>query len=156
MMILSQNIPIFKQKACPMNIILLFLLLASSVAFSGASNEDLGKIMTGAVVEQGLNMTPLFALAFCIALFFIFIQKKPQKTIQVCGSLVAIVFAVGLVTWILDFMASHAFVFIMLGIGLVFGCLILFMVFSPPSPPKKQNEYDPQKDKNNPFYEGPR
>lgn len=30
--------------------------------------------------------------------FFIFIQKKPQKTIQVCGSLVAIVFAVGLVT----------------------------------------------------------
>ena len=88
--------------------------------------------------------------------FFIFIQKKPQKTIQVCGSLVAIVFAVGLVTWILDFMASHAFVFIMLGAGLVFGCLILFMVYSPPSPPKKQNGYDPQKDKNNPFYEGPR
>ena len=139
-----------------MNIILLFLLLASSFAFSGASNEDLGEIMTGAVVEQGLNMTPLFALAFCIALFFIFIQKKPQKTIQVCGSLVAIVFAIGLVTWILDFMASHAFVFILLGGGLVFGCLILFMVFSPPSPPKKQNEYDPQKDKNNPFYEGPR
>lgn len=53
-------------------------------------------------------------------------------------------------------MASHAFVFILLGVGLVFGCLILFMVFSPPSPPKKQNEYDPQKDKNNPFYEGPR
>ena len=139
-----------------MNKILPFLLLASSFAFSGASNEDLGEIMTGAVVEQGLNMTPLFALAFCIALFFIFIQKKPQKTLQVCGSLVAIVFAVGLVTWILDFMASHAFVFILLGIGLVFGCLILFMVFSPPSPPKKQNEYDPQKDKNNPFYEGPR
>ena len=112
--------------------------------------------MTGAVVEQGLNMTPLFALAFCIALFFIFIQKKPQKTMQVCGSLVALVFAIGLVTWILDFIASHAFVFFLLGAGLVFGCLILFMVFSPPSPPKKQNEYDPQNDKNNPFYEGPR
>jgi hypothetical protein len=139
-----------------MNKILPFLLLASSVAFSGASNEDLGKIMTGAVVEQGLNMTPLFALAFCIALFFIFIQKKSQKTIQVCGSLFALVFAIGLVTWILDFIASHAFVFFLLGAGLVFGCLILFMVFSPPSPPKKQNEYEAQKDKNNPFYEGPR
>ena len=75
--------------------------------------------MTGAVVEQGLNMTPLFALAFCIALFFIFIQKKPQKTMQVCGSLVALVFAIGLVTWILDFIASHAFVFFLLGAGLV-------------------------------------
>lgn len=79
--------------------------------------------------------------------FFIFIQKKTQKTLQVCGSLVAIVFAVGLVTWILDFMASHPFVFILLGIGLVFGCLILFMVFSPPSPPKKQNEYEARRGK---------
>jgi hypothetical protein len=30
------------------------------------------------------------------------------------------------------------------------------MIYSPPSPQKKSDEYDPQEDKSNPFYEDPR
>lgn len=37
---IKKNFNVVGKKACPMNIILLFLLLASSFAFSGASNED--------------------------------------------------------------------------------------------------------------------
>lgn len=112
--------------------------------------------MAEAAVGEGIRMLPLLMLGLAIATFFILIQKQPQLVFRVSGGLFALAVVLGIVTWILDFMASHAFVFILLGVGLVFGCLILFMVFSPPSPPKKQNEYDPQKDKNNPFYEGPR
>lgn len=132
------------------------LLLSSSLAFAIEPSPDLGPIMAEAAVGEGIRMLPLFLLGLAIATFFILIQKQPQLVFRVSGGLFALAVVLGIVTWILDFMAKHAFVFIMLGIGLVFGCLILFMVFSPPSPPKKQNEYDPQKDKNNPFYEGPR
>jgi len=101
-------------------------------------------------------MLPLLVLGLAIATFFILIQKQPQLVFRVSGGLFALAVVLGIVTWVLDFMAKHAFVFILLGVGLVFAVLVAFMIFSPPSPPKQQNDYDPQKDKNNPFYEGPR
>lgn len=132
------------------------LLLSSSFAFAIEPSPDLGPIMTEAAVGEGIRMLPLFLLGLAIASFFILIQKQPQLVFRVSGGIFALAVVLGIVTWVLDFMAKHAFVFILLGVGLVFAVLVVFMIFSPPSPPKKQNEYDPQKDKNNPFYEGPR
>lgn len=132
------------------------LLLSSSFAFAIEPSPDLGPIMTEAAVGEGIRMLPLFLLGLAIASFFILIQKQPQLVFRVSGGIFALAVVLGIVTWVLDFMAKHAFVFILLGVGLVFAVLVVFMIFSPPSPPKKQNEYDPQKGKNNPFYEGPR
>lgn len=132
------------------------LLLFSSLAFAIEPSPNLGPIMAEAAVSQGIRMLSLLVLGLAIATFFILIQKQPQLVFRVSGGLFALAVVLGIVTWVLDFMAKHAFVFILLGVGLVFAVLVAFMIFSPPSPPKRQNDYDPQKDKNNPFYEGPR
>ena len=132
------------------------LLLSSSLAFAIEPSPDLGPIIVDTTVSQGIRMLPLLMLGLAIAAFFILIQKQPQLVFRVSGGLFALAVVLGIVTWVLDFMAKHAFVFILLGVGLVFAVLVAFMIFSPPSPPKQQSDYDPQKDKNNPFYDGPR
>lgn len=132
------------------------LLLASSLASASEAAFNLGRSMADAAIEQWVKMIPLFLLAFGIAVFFSLVRKYPEKAFMGCGGISAIAVLLGLFVWVLDFIAHHIFAFILLAICLVFGFLILFMIYSPPSHPKTRDDYDPQQDKNNPFYEGPR
>ena len=95
-----------------------------------------------------ISMLPLFVLAAGIAVFFALVQKNPQKA--------AIAFILGFFIWVLNFIASHAFIFILLAVALIFIFLICYMVYSPPTPNRPKNESDETLDKDNPFYEGPR
>lgn len=134
----------------------LLLLTVASSAFANDANANLGQVMAAAAVNQWIKMVPLFLLALGIAVFFALVQKYPQKAMIGCSGFCAVGLVLGLVVWFVEFVAAHAFVFLLLAIGLVFAGLIIFMMYSPPSAPQKQDEYDSQKDKNNPFYEGPR
>ena len=132
------------------------LLLASSLASASEVGFDLGRSMANAAIEQWVRMIPLFLFAFGVAVFFSLVRRSPEKALMGCGGFSAVALLLGLLVWVLDFIARHIFAFILLAVCLVFGFLILFMIYSPPSPPKGRDEYDPQQDKNNPFYEGPR
>ena len=132
------------------------LLLASSLASASEAAFNLGRSMADAAIEQWVKMIPLFLLAFGIAVFFSLVRKYPEKAFMGCGGISAIAVLLGLFVWVFDFIAHHVFAFILLAVCLIFGFLIFYMIYSPPSPQKKSDEYDPQDDKNNPFYEGPK
>lgn len=114
------------------------LVIASS-SFAADANGDLGSVMAGAAVGQGINMIPLFVLAVGIAVFFALVQKNPQKAAVGCGTFAAIAVGLALITWLFDFVARHAFIFILLAVGLCLGALILFMVYSPSTSKIKHN-----------------
>lgn len=135
---------------------LLFFLLAASSAFANNPNADLAPLMANTATSQMISMLPLFVFAAGIAVFFALVQKNPQKAAIGCGGLCAIAFILGLFIWVLDFIASHAFVFVLLAVALIFIFLIIYMVYSPPSPKRPSNEQEVPLDKDNPFYEGPR
>lgn len=135
---------------------LLFFLLAASSAFADNPNADLAPLMANTATSQMISMLPLFVFAAGIAVFFALVQKNPQKAAIGCSGLCAIAFILGLFIWVLDFIASHAFIFILLAVALIFIFLICYMVYSPPSPNRPKNESDETLDKDNPFYEGPR
>ena len=137
-------------------ILSLILLFVASFSFAASANENLGAVMATAAVNQWIKMIPFFVLALGIAVFFSLIQKNPQKAMIGCCGFVGVALVLGLVVWLLEFVAAHAFVFLLLTIGLVFAVLIIFMIYSPPSVKKAQDEDDSQNDKKNPFYEGPR
>ena len=130
------------------------LLLAASSAFADNPNADLAPLMANTATSQMISMLPLFVLAAGIAVFFALVQKNPQKAAIGCGGLCAIAFILGLFIWVLDFIASHAFIFILLAVALIFIFLICYMVYSPPSPKRPKDE--PEESLDNPFYEGPR
>lgn len=134
---------------------LLFFLLAASSAFANNPNADLAPLMANTATSQMISMLPLFVLAAGIAVFFALVQKNPQKAAIGCGGLCAIAFILGLFIWVLDFIASHAFVFVLLAAALIFIFLICYMVYSPPIS-KPENKPEEPLDKDNPFYEGPR
>ena len=135
-------------------------LLMASLAFASKAGENfwqsMAPVAANAAIEQWIKMIPLFLLAFGIAVFFSLIRRCPEKAVMGCSGFFAVAALLGLFVWVLDFISHHIFAFILLAVCLVFGFLILYMIYSPPSPPKKQGEYDPQEDKNNPFYEGPK
>ena len=135
-------------------------LLMASPACASEAGENFGQSMAtvaaNAAIEQWIKMIPLFLLAFGIAVFFSLIRRSPEKAVIGCGGFFAVAALLGLFVWVLDFIAHHVFAFILLAVCLIFGFLILYMIYSPPSPQKKSDEYDPQEDKNNPFYEGPK
>jgi hypothetical protein len=141
-------------------IVVAFSLLLASLACASEAGENFGQSMAtaaaNAAIEQWIKMIPLFMLAFGIAVFFSLIRKCPEKAVIGCGGFFAVAALLGLFVWVLDFIAHHVFAFILLAVCLIFGFLILYMIYSPPSPQKKSDEYDPQDDKNNPFYEGPK
>ena len=85
------------------NRILSFFLLAASFVFADNPNANLGATMANAATNQMIKMLPLFILAACIAMFFAFIQRKPQKGATGCGGFFAIVFASGIIIWIFKF-----------------------------------------------------
>lgn len=126
-------------------------LLATSFSFANEANVNLGPIMENAATNQMIKMLPFFILAIGIALFFTLIQKHPQQAVLGCGGLFALAFFIGIITWFLEFIASHAFVFIFLGVTLVFVGLITYMVYSPPSLQKTDEEDDDLTDDNNPL-----
>lgn len=134
---------------------LLFFLLAASSAFANNPNADLAPLMANTATSQMISMLPLFVFATGIAVFFALVQKNPQKAAIGCGGLCAIAFILGLFIWVLDFIASHAFVFVLLAVALIFIFLICYMVYSPPIS-KPENKPEEPLDKDNPFYEGPR
>ena len=80
--------------------LLSFFLMASSFAFADNPNANLGATMANAATSQMIKMLPLFLLAACIAIFFAFIQRKPQKGTTGCGAFFAIVLASGTFIWI--------------------------------------------------------
>ena len=82
------------------NKLLSFLLLAASFTFADNPNANLGATMANTATGQMIKMLPLFILAICIAMFFAFIQRKPQKGPAGCGGPFAIVFALGIIIWI--------------------------------------------------------
>lgn len=135
-------------------------LLKASLACASEAGVNFGQSMAtaaaNAAIEQWIKMIPLFLLAFGIAVFFSLIRKCPEKAVIGCGGFIAVAALLGLFVWVLDFIAHHVFAFILLAVCLIFGFLFLYMIYSPPSPQKKSDEYDPQDDKNNPFYEGPK
>lgn len=131
-------------------------LSLAGLAFAASPNAEMWQKASDAAVNQWIKMIPLFIVAFGISVFFSLIRKNPQKAIIGCSGFVGVAFVIGLVVWLLEFISAHFFVFLLIAIGLFFVGLVLFMIYSPPSPPKVHDEYDPQEDKNNPFYEGPR
>ena len=133
-----------------------YLLLATSFAFANNPNADLAPLMANTATSQMISILPLFVFAAGIAVFFALVQKNPQKAAIGCGGLCAIAFILGFFIWVLNFIASHAFIFILLAVALIFIFLICYMVYSPPSPNRPKNESDETLDKDNPFYEGPR
>ena len=140
-------------------VIALSLLMASLACASEAGEnfwQSMAPVAANAAIEQWIKMIPLFLLAFGIAVFFSLIRRSPEKAVIGCGGFFAVAALLGLFVWVLDFIAHHVFAFILLAVCLIFGFLILYMVYSPPSPQKKQDEFDPQGDKSNPFYEGPK
>ena len=81
------------------------LLLSSSLAFAIEPSPDLGPIIVDTTVSQGIRMLPLLMLGLAIAAFFILIQKQPQLVFRVSGGLFALAVVLGIVTWVLNFMA---------------------------------------------------
>ena len=81
------------------------LLLFSSLAFAIEPNPNLGPIIVDTTVSQGIRMLPLLMLGLAIATFFILIQKQPQLVFRVSGGLFALAVVLGIVTWVLNFMA---------------------------------------------------
>lgn len=139
----------------PIKHIISILLFTTSLAFADNPNADLAPLMANTATSQMISMLPLFVFAAGIAVFFALVQKNPQKAAIGCGGLCTIAFILGLFIWVLDFIASHAFVFVLLAVALIFIFLIIYMVYSPPSP-KPENKPEEPLDKDNPFYEGPR
>lgn len=135
-------------------------LLMASLAFASKAGENfwqsMAPVAANAAIELWIKMIPLFLLAFGIAVFFSLIRRSPEKAVIGCGGFFAVAALLGLFVWVLDFIAHHVLAFILLAVCLIFGFLILYMIYSPPSPQKKSDEYDPQEDKSNPFYEGPK
>ena len=125
-----------------------FFLLTASFSFANEANANLGPIMASAATNQMIKMLPLFILAIGIAFFFTLIQKHPQQAVLGCGGLSALAFIIGIITWFLEFIASHAFVFIFLSVTLLFVGLIAYMVYSPPNTPKTDEEDDSTNKKN--------
>lgn len=128
--------------------LLSFLLLSVTFLFANEANANLGSVMANAATNQMIKMFPLFLLAFGIAVFFSLIQKAPQKAMLGCGGFFAIAFILGILTWFLDFIARHAFIFILLGVLGAFFCLVAYMIYTPPSPQKSDDKDD---DENNPL-----
>lgn len=137
------------------NFLVLFLLAVPSL-FAANSNAELNAVMSKTVIEQGLKMFPLFLLGTGVAIFFTLIQKRPREALIGCSGLCGLAFAIGLFCWILEFIAAHAFAFVILIIILALIAFIVYVVCSSPSLPTIEDDYDPQEDKDNPFYEGPR
>ena len=113
-----------------MKISCIFTFLSVSFAFAINANEDLGPIIANTAVSQGSRLLPLFALSVSIALFFALIQKNLQKTVTGCGILLGVTFVMGLLVWLLDFIAIHVFAFILLGMGIIFAGLVVYMLYS--------------------------
>lgn len=113
--------------------------MVASFSFAADANSNLGPVMADAAIGQGIKMIPLFVLAIGIAIFFALIQKNPQKAAIGCGGFVAVAMVLGGIAWFLDFVARHAFIFILLAVGMSLGALILFMVYSPSTPKIKHN-----------------
>ncbi|MBP5767594.1 MAG: hypothetical protein J6W51_00535 [Fibrobacter sp.] len=129
----------------------LIISLAHTIIFANEANANLGSVMANAATNQMIKMFPLFLLAFGIAVFFSLIQKAPQKAVLGCGGFFAIAFILGIFTWFLDFIARHAFAFILIGIFGIFICLIAYMIYTPPSPQKSDDKDDESSDQNNPL-----
>ena len=134
-----------------MKILLSFLLLSASFLFANETTANWFSAMEKAEREQALKILPLLLLAIGIALFFSLIQRSPQKAVLGCGGAFAIAFILGIFTWFLDFIASHAFIVILLGVILILAGLVVYMIYSPQSPPKSDKEDDDSSDQRNPL-----
>lgn len=99
---------------------------------------------------------PCLLIGGGIAIFFSLMNKNPEKALLGCGSLCVLGFVIGLLLMVLEFIKAHVILCLCVGGVFFLLCLILFMIYTPPSPPKIQTEYDPKDDKDSPFYEGPR
>ena len=130
----------------------LFLSLSGvTIAFANNPNANWLAAMEKAEMDQAIKISPLIILAIGIALFFSLIQRYPKQAVLGCGGLSALAFVIGIFTWFLDFVARHAFVFILLGVLVAFICLIAYMIYTPPSPPKINEEDKDQTNDNNPL-----
>jgi len=112
-----------------------FILFTTTFAF--ANNANLGTAMANAATNQTIKMVPLFLLAIGITTFFTLVQKNPQKAALGCGGFFAIAFVLGAINLFLEFIANHAFLFILLALTLIVVCLVVYMIYTPPSPKNK-------------------
>ena len=135
-------------------ILILSISLLATSSFADSPNANLGSIMADAATNQMIKMFPLFIFALGIAIFFSLVQRNPQKAILGCGGFFAFAIILGIVTWFLDFIANHAFLFIILAITLFVIVLIIYMIYSPPTAEKKPIKKD-SLEKEDPFNEGP-
>lgn len=131
--------------------LLSFFLLLTSFSFANETTANWFSAMEKAEREQALKILPILLLAIGIALFFSLIQRNPQKAVLGCGGFFAISFVLGIFTWFLDFVANHAFIFVLLGVTIIFAGLVVYMVYSPPSPPKSDEKNDDKSDQSNPL-----
>lgn len=113
-------------------------------------------IATAATNAYFSYFIPFLLIGAGIGLFFAFLNRNPQIAAIGCCSFLGLGFLAGLVIIIGEFIKAHAVLCLVIGLILAIGCLITFMVYSPPSPPNVKDDYDPEEDKDNPFYEGPR
>ena len=117
--------------------IILPFLLTASLTFANDPNANLGDVMAIAATGQMIKMVPLFILAIGIAIFFSLVQKNPQKAALGCGGFFAIAFVLGVISLFLEFIANHAFLFILLALTLIVVCLVIYMIYTPPNPKNK-------------------
>jgi surface polysaccharide O-acyltransferase-like enzyme len=115
----------------------LIILLAHTIIFANEANANLGSVMANAATGQMIKMVPLFILAIGIAIFFSLVQKNPQKAALGCGGFFAIAFVLGVISLFLEFIANHAFLFILLALTLIVVCLVVYMIYTPPNPKNK-------------------
>ncbi len=116
-------------------------------------NQTIADAAAGAYVAYFL---PCLLIGGGIAIFLSLMNKNPEKAVIGCGSVCALGFVIGLLMMVVEFIKAHVMLCLFIGVAFVFVCLVIFMIYTPPSPPKPKNGNDSTEDKDNPFYEGPR
>ncbi len=116
-------------------------------------NQTMADAAAGAYVAYFI---PCLLIGGGIAIFFSLMNKNPEKAVIGCGSVCALGFVIGLLMMVVEFIKTHVMLCLCVGVVFVLICLVIFMIYTPPSPPKTKDENDSIENKDNPFYEGPR